>query len=1075
MKKMQKKVIQFVVLTGIFLTSIPLFAQERKTVYISPNNDGVQDALIIPIKISDTRYIEAWSLVIQDEKGKTVRTIGNKVALPEKLTLKGFFKQLITPKHGVAIPETVTWNGVMDNGETAPDGNYYYYFTATDDNGNVGYAPDIKTTSPLKVIVDNTAPTVEIAKMTAADLIFGEGNKTEIDIKQNGSKEDLWSGKITDINGDVVRSIKWTDSAPLSFSWGGASDKGMPVADGVYSYSITATDRAGNVSAPAGVANMIFSAEKPAANITIDGSRYFSPETKSSQKSVTLDVTIPLPHGSSGNKLVSWNIDIQGTDGKTLVAYKSDKSTAENPPKTIVFDGKNSSGQLIPEGNYKARVVAKYLNGYETTPVYSPVFVLDTTDPSAELRTSDSIFSPDGDGSKDSITITQLVVPEKGSPVKNWTGKIVSASDDSVVTKNFDLGEYPSDEIVWNGQTDDGKLAADGSYKYILTATDLAGNACKQESKPFKLDTSKTEVILALSDTAFSPNNDNVKDKMSFTVVAKTKSSVSDYSFNVLDSTGKIVHNIKAKSALPGQFTWDGKDNTGIICKDGVYTAELNLDSESGAHVHTTTQPFTLDTKAPSLTVSVPWSSFSPDGDGLQDAVSVVTDKMTDEDLWTAEVLDANKKIVKTYTWQHSITTDGKNGFEWPGIDESGNNAGDGTYSIKISSEDKAGNAFSTIIAGIVLDSRTAKAYVTASETGISPNADKYKDVQVFNIKTTLDEGISSWTFDIKSAAGKTVRSWSNKDQANVPAEIKWDGYDASGKVAEGTYAGYLAIKYAKGNYVTAATAPFLCSVTPPALKVATAPQYFSPDNDGTDDDLFIKLSGKSMGNLTSWSFTINNPNDTTPFWKVSGTSSITERLIWNGTSNVSKNSKGKAERVQSAMDYPWHFTVTDDLGMTSTLDGKIAVDVLVIRDGNLLKMAVPSIIFRSNNADFKTSKEIKGGLDPAKAANNERVLKRVAEILNKFQDYKVTVVGHANRMTDNPKEETVDNPRVWGKALTPLSQERAEYVKQYLISHGVSASRLTSLGKGGTEPVVDPKDKQNNWKNRRVEFILVK
>ena len=37
----------------------------------------------------------------------------------------------------ITIPETVTWNGAMNNGETAPDGSYTYYVTATDDNGNV--------------------------------------------------------------------------------------------------------------------------------------------------------------------------------------------------------------------------------------------------------------------------------------------------------------------------------------------------------------------------------------------------------------------------------------------------------------------------------------------------------------------------------------------------------------------------------------------------------------------------------------------------------------------------------------------------------------------------------------------------------------------------------------------------------------------------------------------------------------------------------------------------------------------------------------------------------------------------
>ncbi|MBR2107574.1 MAG: OmpA family protein, partial [Treponema sp.] len=85
------------------------------------------------------------------------------------------------------------------------------------------------------------------------------------------------------------------------------------------------------------------------------------------------------------------------------------------------------------------------------------------------------------------------------------------------------------------------------------------------------------------------------------------------------------------------------------------------------------------------------------------------------------------------------------------------------------------------------------------------------------------------------------------------------------------------------------------------------------------------------------------------------------------------------------------------------------------------------------------------------------------------------TIVGHANKITDNPDEETVDNPREWGRASMPLSKERADAIKAYLEKRGVSSSALTSDGMGGTMPVVDPKDKDNNWKNRRVEFILEK
>ena len=112
---------------GLMALSQAAFA-DSKIKYISPNNDGVQDNLTIPLKITDRHLIKSWSLIVEDSEGKVIRTIGNKVALPEKINAKSFVKQLATPKTGVEVPQAVVWNGAMDNGENAPDGTYYYYF-----------------------------------------------------------------------------------------------------------------------------------------------------------------------------------------------------------------------------------------------------------------------------------------------------------------------------------------------------------------------------------------------------------------------------------------------------------------------------------------------------------------------------------------------------------------------------------------------------------------------------------------------------------------------------------------------------------------------------------------------------------------------------------------------------------------------------------------------------------------------------------------------------------------------------------------------------------------------------------
>ena len=1045
----------------LLLSSSFVYAQQKEK-YISPNSDGVQDELIIPIKINDKRLITAWQLVILDEKDNVVKTIGNKVALPNDVTFKSFFKQLVTPKVGVEIPESVTWNGTMDSGETAPDGNYYYYFTATDENDNTG------KTSKRLVVIDTKLPEIDLVQPT--DKIFGEGAKSEFKIKQSGSKEDKWIGNIKNASGEIVRTFTWENDEPCDFSWNGNDNTNQIVPDGIYSYEIKSKDRAGNINAQALITNIIYSGEKPATNIFISGSRYFSPGTDSELSTIKFDIQIPVPAANSGNKLSQWNVSIVGTDGKIYRTYEGDEKTL--PPTEIVFDGKDNNNARIPEGKYQAAVSARYLNGYEPAIIKSPEFILDVTKPSAQIAVSDKIF---GAGTKDKVTISMLITQKVYATVPAWKGQIINEKDSSVV-KEFDFGEFPPESIAWNGFSSAGTLAHDGKYKFQLSATDLAGNKGVIISEDsFELNTKTAKVLLSATDVAFSPNGNKVKDTISFKPVLKDIDAIASYEFNILDSKGVAVKSIVDSKVIPSNFVWDGKGNDGIICPNGTYSALLNVVSANGSTASVPSAKFVLDTVAPKVVAKTPWSIFSPDKDGNQDVIPISISECSTENLWTAEVKNSKGVVVKKYTWKGKIRSATSDYFEWDGSNESGNKAPDGTYSIVISSEDDAGNKFSTSLNNLTMDSRDTKAYVTAEFEGISPNGDKVLDTQKFNIKTSVPEGILSWNFDIRSENGVSIRGWSEKDSANLPATIIWDGLDSTGKPAEGTYTGTLKIAYKKGNIVQAISTPFICSAIPPALTVKTAPKYFSPDNDGVDDDLFIKLSGSTKALIKNWSFVIYDPLGK-PFWKTNGTKSITERIIWDGLSNVQKSSSGYAERVQSAMDYPYEFKVTDSLGMTSVVKGNIAVDVLVIRDGSVLKMAVPSIIFRSDNADFKTVKEIaKGGLALDKAENNEKVLKRIAQILNKFKDYNVTIVGHANRVTDNEEEETVDNPQKWGPALIPLSAKRAEFVKAYLVKQGISASRLSTEGKGGTELVVDYQDKDNNWKNRRVEFILNK
>jgi outer membrane protein OmpA-like peptidoglycan-associated protein len=186
------------------------------------------------------------------------------------------------------------------------------------------------------------------------------------------------------------------------------------------------------------------------------------------------------------------------------------------------------------------------------------------------------------------------------------------------------------------------------------------------------------------------------------------------------------------------------------------------------------------------------------------------------------------------------------------------------------------------------------------------------------------------------------------------------------------------------------------------------------------------------------------------------GRSAPAGRITWDGRSD-------KSELVQSATDYPYTFTATDTLGNSSSIEGKIGVDVLVIRDGDRLKILIPSIVFRPNFADFQ-------GLEHSVVDNNTRIIRRIAQILNKFRDYKVQVEGHANPTQPVGAARDREQPE-----LQRISEARARAVVDLLVRYGVARSRLSSVGVGGTSPVVKFEDRDNWWKNRRVEFILIK
>ncbi|MDR1869085.1 MAG: OmpA family protein [Treponema sp.] len=197
------------------------------------------------------------------------------------------------------------------------------------------------------------------------------------------------------------------------------------------------------------------------------------------------------------------------------------------------------------------------------------------------------------------------------------------------------------------------------------------------------------------------------------------------------------------------------------------------------------------------------------------------------------------------------------------------------------------------------------------------------------------------------------------------------------------------------------------------------------------------------------------------PFFEQTGTGFPPKTWQWNG-----KSSRPSGEMVQSATDYQFTLSVNDLFGNNGVYEGIISVDVLVRREGDTLRIIVPSIIFPPNASDFAL-------LSEEDRRSNTRVLRRIANALNKYPDYKITVEGHSNPTTaPNTPARTNEEAR----ELKPLSESRAKSVVDFLVANdNIPRVRLNSVGIGGVRTVADYNDDDESWKNRRVEFILHK
>lgn len=119
----------------------------------------------------------------------------------------------------------------------------------------------------------------------------------------------------------------------------------------------------------------------------------------------------------------------------------------------------------------------------------------------------------------------------------------------------------------------------------------------------------------------------------------------------------------------------------------------------------------------------------------------------------------------------------------------------------------------------------------------------------------------------------------------------------------------------------------------------------------------------------------------------------------------------------------------------------------VVQTEDNQLKMEIPSDI------SFDTGRyDIKGNFAP--------ILDRFAEGLRSSPAAEVRIVGH----TDSTGSDAINNP---------LSLNRANSTRDYLMQRGVAGSRIFTEGRGSYQPIASNSTNEGRARNRRVEIFV--
>jgi len=600
--------------------------------YFSPDSNGVQDTaeLSFSVKVyvkSDEGYVPEYGLQILDSTGKVMK----EVVETEKSDI-GWFSSIFRGYSEFTLDRSISWDGTDQEGNTVSDGVYNVKLWVVDSSKN---RKDIDVD---KFWVDVQKPEAIIVK--PEESIFSPNEDDFLDFFEishtQATEESLWEGSILNESGSVVKSFSFKNGVPGKIAWDGKDNSNMALPEGTYSYSLSSTDEAGNESDPIILDGIILDMTVTSIELVID-----NPSISPDGNGIKDSMIIYMDQAVKEN-IKSWEWQIRKDDS---TIYRQVTGTGA-VPEEVVFDGTDSEGNSMPEGNYSFVYIVNYENG--NRPTASEPLTIDLSAPDISVAISNPVFSPNGDGLKDNAEIKL-----KSNEVVVWEGSILDSTGEVIVSTSSD---DTTSLIVWDGTDKDGADLENGTYTLVATFTDSAGNSTSIDPAALNLNRDPVGVSLKTA-KGFSPDNDGASDDLIVLVDSNLYDNLDSWKLDVLDEDSNIVRDIRGFDILPPEIIWDGtvigNDGKVSVGKEGRYKVRLSANYQKGDSIETTSDSFVLDNTAPEILVDVASNPFAISSDDEVEGEVYVTLKVVDNteiNNWSMDVLNTEGDIIRSYS-----------------------------------------------------------------------------------------------------------------------------------------------------------------------------------------------------------------------------------------------------------------------------------------------------------------------------------------------------------------------------------------------------------------------------------------